>query len=431
MSAQLAIARTRAKYRHLYPVPARPRPDPLAWACAHATLRTAAGCVLRFGDVARDYQRALLADPADRIVVLKSRQIGISQTVAFLAAKEALDGGTALWISRNGEQASLSLDYVYTALNDCPRPAYVAENAQSLELANGGKVITQPATRSAGRGIAATLVIIDEMAWQQYARLIYTAVLPTLATTGGRLIVLSTPQGQGNLFHELWEAAQQEGSPWSAHFLPWQVHPDWDAAWAEARRAEMGETAFAQEHDCDFARSGAAVFEPAHIEALWRLPDFRDPVAGHKYVSAWDIARKQDAFVGFTFDISTSPFQVVAYERHLRLPYPDQATAIEARHKRYPGRTVVESNGVGDPLIQFLGIRVEEFQTTALTKRNAIDALQLLVQRRELISPRIPQWQRELTLYQRDDRELMQDTVMASAIAALIAGRPPIAVGAY
>lgn len=423
-------ARTRAKYRALYAVAARPQPTPLDWALAHGVIRTADGRSLRFGDVARDYQIALLADRHPRRIVAKSRQIGISQTVAFEVAHEALGGGTAVVISRNGEQAALFLDYVYTALSDCDHPPYTSENAQSLEMAHGGRVITQPATRSAGRGIPATLVVIDEQAWQEYARLIYTAVLPMLAETGGRLVIMSTPQGQDNLFAELWHAAQRErGEPsgrWSPHFLPWQVHPVWreTPGWEDARRDELGDEAFAQEHGVDFLRSGANVFDPAEIERMWRLPAFPAPDPTHAYVKGWDIARKQDAFVGFVFDISTSPFQVAHFERHLRLSYPEQASRIEEVDRAYLGETWVESNGVGDPLIQFLGINVREFTTTALTKRNAIDALKLLMQREELISPRIPEWARELGAYQRNDANLMQDTVMAAAIVALAAGRP-------
>lgn len=388
-------------------------------------LRTADGRVLRYADVARDYQDAILTDPADRVIIAKSRQIGISQTVAFLAAHEVRYGGTVLWISRTGEQATMALDYVYLALDADPdRPDYVLRNQRSCELTNGGRCISQPATAGAGRGIPATLVIIDEQAWQQYARGIYTAVVPTLATSGGRLIVLSTPNGRANLFAELWQAAQDPATGWSAHYLPWSVHPDWDDAWAEARRDELGDEAFAQEHAVDFLVSGAARFDTEDIAALWRMPAFVPPEHGHRYVTAWDIARKRDAFVGFTYDVSTSPFRVVAYERHLRLDYPAQASAIEARHRAYPGRTIVESNGVGDPLIQFLNVRVEEFQTTALSKRNALDALKLLLQRRELISPHIAEWERELTIYQDADAQLQQDTVMASAIAAFHAGRP-------
>lgn len=444
MSAALADLRAYGELLRLAQElrPARRRLTPLEFARRHAVLRTGDGRLLRYGDVARDYQDALLCDDARRIIVAKSRQIGISQTVAFIAATEAVNGGTVLWISYSGEQASATLDYVYTALSQWPdHPGYKVENQQSLELATGGQVITRGATRKAGRGVAASLVIIDEMAWQFYAEEIYTAVLPTLATTNGRLIVLSTPNGRGNLFAQLWQAAggkqgggaagqethgEQDG--WSWHYLPWWVHPEWggEADWPARKRAEdnLTDEAFAQEYDVDFVVSGAAVFDPGEIEGLWRMPAFLPAEAGHRYLTAWDIARKRDAFVGFTFDVSTSPFRVVAFERHLRRSYPDQASSIEARHQAYPGETWVESNGVGDPLIQFLTVPAKPFVTTALSKRNAIDALKLLLQRGELISPLIPEWRAELTLYQRNDEQLQQDTVMAAAIAAAMAGRP-------
>lgn len=404
---------------------------------ARGTLQTAEGVRYRYADVARDYQDRLLQDDARRIIVAKSRQIGISQTVAFIVAAEMLSGGTALVVSRDQGAAGEFLAYVRTALvGDPAAPDLDTDNAYELTLPDGGRAIAQPATRKAGRSIAATLVVLDEQAWQEYAALIWTAILPTLATTNGRLIVLSTPNGYGNLFHQLWDGATHGASEWSAHFLPWHVHPDWATVpdWEERKKAEdrLTDEAFAQEYGVDFLRSGSAVFDPEHIDALWRMTadfdrdgNFALPAEpGHRYVSAWDIARKRDAFVGFTLDVSTAPFRVVAYERHLRMSYPDQAAAIEARYAAYLGETWVESNGVGDPLIQFLHVVVREFTTTALTKRNAIDALLLLLQRRELRSPKIAQWLRELAAYQRDDAGIMQDTVMAASIAALAAGRP-------
>lgn len=439
MIARLVEAETAAKYRALYALP--PRLAPYAWAHARGTVQTADGARHRYADVARDYQDALLRDPARRVIVAKSRQIGISQAAAFVVATEVLNGGTALIVSRDQGAAGEFLAYVRVALLGDPlAPPLATDNTYELALTTGGRAggraVAQAATRKAGRGIPATLVVLDEQAWQEHDALIWAAVLPTLAATDGRLLVLSTPNGYGNLFHRLWEAAQDGDSGWSAHFLPWHVHPAWRAIpdWAARKRAEdrLTDEQFAQEYDVDFARSGAAVFDPADVDALWRtglvwpgdgaLP----PVPGHRHVTAWDIARKRDATVGFTFDVSTSPFRVVAYARYRGMSYPDQARAIEARHATYPGETWVESNGVGDPLIQFLAVPVREFLTTALTKRNAIDALLLLLQRRELISPQIAPWSRELLTYQRDDRQLAQDTVLASAIAASAAGRPVV-----
>jgi hypothetical protein len=425
-----ALADVLVEAQRLAPAVADTPLPALDWAERFALLRTGDGRVLRFGEVGRDYQRDILADVSPRIVILKSRQIGISQTAAFLVAHEARYGGTAVVVSRTEDQAGLFLDYVYTALGGDPDcPGFVSENMFSLELANGGRALTQPASRSSGRGIAATLVVIDEMAWQLYAQQIYTSVLPMLSETGGRLVVLSTPNGQGDQFHQLWQAAQIDGSPWSPHLLPWQVHPVWrdTPGWREERLDELGEVGFAQEHDCDFVASGAAVFDPDEIAKLWRMPALLAPQRDHRYVTGWDIARRRDAFVGATIDVSTSPFQLAAFNRQLHIPYPVQASTIETRHKAYQGTTVVESNGVGDPLIEFLTIAVDPFTTSALTKRQAVDALKLLIQREELIAPDVPETQqlkRELLMYQWDDKNLMQDCVMALAIAALKAGRP-------
>jgi hypothetical protein len=61
------------------------------------------------------------------------------------------------------------------------------------------------------------------------------------------------------------------------------------------------------------------------------------------------------------------------------VPYPVVQTSIEDRH-RAQGPTYVESNGVGDPVIENLTVPVEPFTTTAKTKVQAIQALQLLIQ---------------------------------------------------
>lgn len=406
-------------------------PDALTWALTRATIQVGDRLV-PFGDVARDYQRTLLADTSQRLIVLKARQIGISQTVALLAAHEALRGGTALVVSRSGEQASEFLGYVRQALRGDPQaPTVARDNLSRLELVNGGRVVAQSATRGAGRGHAATLAIIDEMAWQEYARDIYTALLPTLAQTGGRLIVVSTPHGQGNLYHDLWQQAERDPA-WSAHLLPWTVHPAWsaDPDWRTARLDELGEVGFAQEFGCDFVASGAAVYDAADVAALFRLAELPGPTYGHRYVTAFDVARRRDAFVQTTIDISVRPFVLAAFDRALRLPYPEQARRIEDARGAWPGVVVVESNGVGDPLIEFLRVPVTSVTTTALSKRNALQALQLLLQRRELAAPTVEalpalaQLRRELLHYQYDDAGLVQDCVMALAIAALHAGRP-------
>jgi hypothetical protein len=399
----------------------------LEWARRYGVIRTATGRVFPFREVERDYQTEILSSTAKAEIVGKSRQLGISNTYAFVAAEEATAGGTVLVVSKSLDQAALFLEYVYTALSDAPHPEYTAQNKYSLKFSNGGQVICQPATKRAGRGIPATIVILDEFAWQHYARDIYTAILPTLATTGGRLIILSTPYGVGNLFQELWAFSQTPIGEkiWRSFFLPWQRHPDWDDEWAAKMRVQMGPIAFAQEHDVDFQGSGENIFSSVDLDLMFTMPEFLDPAPNHRYVSAFDIARKRDAFAGWTIDISTSPFTLVNVEHHYRMDYPQQAEVIEAVTTTYPGpEPLVESNGPGDPLIQFLKVQVEPFFTTAINKKNAIDALQLLVSNGELKSAPHTALRQQLTQYIRDDQGIEQDLVMAGAMAALKAGKP-------
>lgn len=431
----------------------------IEWSRKYGLFRTADNRILQFRHAERGYQTDLLTDSSKRIIIGKARQIGVSNTIAFRCAYEALRGGTVLIVSKSLDQAVLFLRYVYVALNNAPHPRYLRRSLTSLEFVTGGGIFAQASSDKAGRGIPATLAILDEYAWQEYARDTYTAILPSLSTTDGTIIVLSTPNGQGEPFHEAWEYANSEDGEkvWSVHYLPWTVNPQWDDAWAERMREDMGEREFAQEYGVDFLLSGLNVFNAGEIEALWKLlatgePFFEAPQRGHRYVSAFDIARKRDAFVGFTYDVTSNPYRVVAYERALKMDYPEMAQRINERHWYYNGfmpdpddqrfvvrdphfgaehempkcRTAVESNGVGDPLIQFLSVPVTEFNTGPLSKKNAIDALLLLMQRKELIAPLIPQWRKELTTYVRADEKIVQDTVIASAIAAYVAGRPVV-----
>jgi hypothetical protein len=408
------------------------RRGPLAWSRRYATLPHPTLGILRFGQVMRDYQRDLLDDSADRIIIVKARQIGISQTLAFRAAHEALRGGTVLVVSRTGEQAGLFLKYVYTALAEAPHPPYARENQGTLEFAGRGAVYTQAASKGAGRGIPASLVILDEMAWMEYGDDIFTSIMPTLSN-GGTCIVCSTPYGRANKFYQLWAGGDET---WSRHNLPWNKREDWaaDPTWADTKRDEIGREAFAQEYDCDFAVSGGAVFDEADIVAAFCLPPMPSATGnfalsaerGHWYVTSWDIGRVNDATVGITIDRTTKPYRIVAFERSLHADYPVTQAAIERRAATYPGTTIVESNGVGDPVIQNLRIKVTPFVTTARTKKDAIDAASLVLQRRDVQSPPIPALQRELQLYQREDKGLVQDSVMSLAFGCyeLLRGRP-------
>jgi hypothetical protein len=100
-------------------------------------------------------------------------------------------------------------------------------NASQMEWSNGSRVLSLPATRHSGSSWTASLAILDEAAKIQFADDLYTALKPTI-DGGGQLVVLSSANGIGNLFHKLWTRAEAGVSGFRPIFLPWWARPGRD-----------------------------------------------------------------------------------------------------------------------------------------------------------------------------------------------------------
>lgn len=397
-------------------------PTPLEWASANARIVTPSQGVAPWEPY--PYQQKLLQDTTPRRLVLKARQTGLSTAIALEALYYAthLEHDRTLFVSRNQDAASLLIRYCQIAISGMATPVKTTGESQSkLSFSNGSEILSLPATPSTGRSYPASRVYLDEFAFAEYADLIYQAILPTLSG-GGPLTVQSTPKGRNNLFFRFWQGF--EGGGWSRHIIHWQDCPRYrdDPSWESKTRSSMTRQAFAEEFDCDFVSSGDAVFDPTDILAC-RVGHVDTPTACDQFITAWDIGRRQDHTVGITLGRAGDVWHVIEMERFMA-PYPVIQAAIEARGKRF-GRTLVESNGVGDPVIENLMVRVDPFLTTVKSKTQAIQALQLLIQQGQFkFGPAHEQLERELSLYEFDDKNLVQDTVMAASIAAQAVNKP-------
>lgn len=392
--------------------------SPLQWAKQNAVIVTPGVGVSPWQPY--EYQAALLDDLSPRRLVLKARQTGLSTAIALEALYYALrrDHDRTLFVSRNQELAGLLIQYVQVAIAGLLHPPkLVGESQSKLVFANGSEIVSLPANPSTGRGYPASRVYLDEAAFLEYGDLIMQGILPTLST-GGQMTVQSTPKGRNNLFFRLW--SELEGGAWSRHSIHWSDCPRYDEAWVERTRASMTSQAFGEEFDLDFLTSGDAVFDPDDL-AKCRVDWKPSPVGCTRLVHIWDIGRRRDHTVGITLGERGTTWHVInegpaAFARFLA-PYPVIQSRIEARHRAAKGTTIVESNGVGDTVIENLTVRVTPFVTTRKTKVQAIQALQLLIQQGRF-KHGIDQVDRELSLYEWDDDDLIQDCVMAAALGA-------------
>lgn len=187
------------------------------------------------------------------VVVLKARQLGVSWLAAIYALWFAMrrPGQVVLLISQRQEDADKLLEKVAFIWEHLPAWRVEAKvNVRSITLENGSEIEAMPATANIGRSRTANLVVLDEHAYQGFARKILLALKPVAEK--GQILSISSGNGQGALHSQLYLAAKAGTNGWKAVFIPATAHPDRKAAdWHERNRAELSQLSdaeYAQEY---------------------------------------------------------------------------------------------------------------------------------------------------------------------------------------
>ena len=206
-------------------------------------------------------------------VVLKSRQLGISTLAAgyslwlmlFHKDKNVLCIATKQETARN---MVTKVKFMFDNLPSWLKIQAEENNKLSLRLSNGSQIKATSASSDAGRSEAVSLLIIDEAAFIEQIGEIWASAQQTLATGGGA-IVLSTPYGTGNWFHQTWVRAEAGENDFLPIKLPWYVHPERNDDWRKRQDELLGDPRLAaQECDCDFSISGDVVFYNEWIDFI-------------------------------------------------------------------------------------------------------------------------------------------------------------------
>ena len=205
-------------------------------------------------------------------IILKSRQLGIS----------TLSAGYALWLMTFHENKNVlalattqatarnlvdKVQFMYDNLPSWMKVESVEYNKLSLSLKNGSAIKAKSSSPDAARSEAVSLLIIDEAAFIDNVDETWASAQQTLATGGGA-IVLSTPNGIGNWFHQMWAKAETNENGFIPIRLPWDLHPERDQAWRDKQDGLLGIRMAAQECDCNFNSSGTSVFENENLEYI-------------------------------------------------------------------------------------------------------------------------------------------------------------------
>src|SRR5262249_15862421 len=134
------------------------------------------------------WQRDLMRSTAQRVLILASRQVGITTVTALIAvATAALKGGAlVLILSPSQRQSGEMLRTVVRFLKEVyGAPNIAAESTLRCELENASRIYALPSSEATIRGFSAVdLIIVDEAA--RVPDELFAAVRPMLATSSGQ-----------------------------------------------------------------------------------------------------------------------------------------------------------------------------------------------------------------------------------------------------
>lgn len=216
-------------------------------------------------------------------IVLKSRQLGLTTICAAYAVWLAVfrKDKNILVIATKLKTAMTFIKKVKVVLENMPPwlllPKY-DPSKQMISFSNGSIIQAIPTSDDAGRSESLSLLIIDEAAHIRDFDEIWTGLAPTFST-GGNAIVLSTPNGVGGQYYQMWMEAEAGVNGFNPIRIPWYRHPEHDQAWFDNETKNLPKKKISQEYLC--VGAGTKIVTPdgyKHVEQL----NIGDLVLTHK-----------------------------------------------------------------------------------------------------------------------------------------------------
>jgi len=220
-------------------------------------------------------------------IVLKARQIGFSTLGAaysFWLAYFWSDRFIVMLSRTEREAAKLLLKskYGFKFLPEWMRklgPMQTSDNQLKMTFDNDSAIESLPSGNDPARGESVYLVIVDEWAFLPNAEEAWASIEP-IADVGGRVIGLSTANGSGNFYHQLWVGATTGTNHFFPIFWPWSAGDRGEDWYAAKVKSGIPSWQLHQEYPRNaeeaFIKSGNPVFD---VDALMGF-EVKEPVRG-------------------------------------------------------------------------------------------------------------------------------------------------------
>jgi hypothetical protein len=288
-------------------------------------------------------------------IVLACRQSGksISSVVYLLWYAIFKPEQTIAVLANKGSTAMEMISRITLALENLPfflQPGCKSLNKKSIEFSNNSRIVSSATSGSSIRGMSVNVLFLDEFAFVENDARFYTSTYPVVTSgKSTRVIITSTANGIGNVFHKIWEGAVQGTNEYKPFRVDWWDVPGRDEDWKRTTVANTSELQFDQEFGNNFHGTGNTLINANSLLKLKsRQPIYsmnntnvyytpvkagKDEETGnitpdHIYMMFVDVARGrgQDYSTFNLIDITERPFkQVATYRDNMISPllFPD------------------------------------------------------------------------------------------------------------
>jgi len=226
-----------------------------------------------------DFQREMIQNFQQHKynILLASRQVGKTTTVgAYLLWFTIFnDDKTVLIVSNKNSNAMEIIErirYAYESLPNWLKPGVMEDgwNKHSISFDNDSRILSEATTEQSGRGLSISLLFCDEFAHvkNNIQDEFWTSIQPTLST-GGNCIIASTPNGDTNLFAQLWREAESRKNEFHPRWVKWDEPPGRDETFKRKQIANLGSMEkWQQEFECIFLSSDATLIASRFLLSL-------------------------------------------------------------------------------------------------------------------------------------------------------------------
>lgn len=362
-----------------------------------------------------------------------------------------LDGSKyrTLNIAITSEQSELVLDRIIDLIKNAPLlNTWLIDNTSVVKFPypkiryTNGAISEFKTTKRKGESIEGKeygYISADEVALEMHLEFIRDKILlPRIRKyRDSQLDFLATPKGLNAFYRINVDIARKGGyvQLGSAYENPHIDHTLLDyqcTTWSEAKINQIIKGLFIDTAEMMFASRVDKLFDNSLV-----LIDGID--RGNKYIEGWDLARGRkgeisDQTVGFRADITKTP-AIITKRWGFQLPWTEKGRANinadkridkvekssierEIRTAQYESGAVsyLDSTGIGDTLYEMLMDICKPVNFTGGNKDILLDHAQAVIDAGLIKSPFIPELADEMTVYQRSDKNLETDNVMALII---------------